>query len=173
MSTRVHVTQAGACQTGETTVLSRSPWILNKSWSTWGLTGTMLTTKEGPYTGYRINFSLISPLANIFGGYALKVSLALRTTPSCRNVLTFRHPSYFAVARICEENHPFMHACRVGDLMAVRSMLRSGEGRPTDVTAGGQWPLLVGIHLYNSLFNPDKSLVRSPSWSLGHCSRAP
>jgi hypothetical protein len=47
------------------------------------------------------------------------------------------------MARIVEENHPFLMACKDGDIETVRFMLRSGEGRPTDMTVGGQTPMEV------------------------------
>jgi hypothetical protein len=47
------------------------------------------------------------------------------------------------MARVVAGTHPFMVACAKGDTKTVRSMLRSGEGRPTDITANGQTPMLV------------------------------
>jgi hypothetical protein len=58
--------------------------------------------------------------------------LSLELTPLDRNVLTFRHPSYFAVARVVEGRHAFAVACHEGDLLTIQSMLQSGESRLTD-----------------------------------------
>lgn len=123
--------------------LMKSPWQLNNSWAPWGLRGSLITTKIGPYTDYDVSFSISLPLARILGSYALTGCLSLRSVPLCRSALTFRHPSYFAVARVVDKTHPFMLACRNGDIEAVRLMLRSGEGRPTDITAKGSTPMFV------------------------------
>lgn len=114
-----------------------------KGWEDWGFRGAFVTSKQGNHTIYNVNFSVSLPLARILGSYALTGCLSLRSTPLCRSFFTFRHPSYFAVARLVHADHPFMWACWKGDIETVRFMLRSGEGRPTDVTAGGKTPMLV------------------------------
>jgi hypothetical protein len=124
------------------TVVSK-PWTLAKSWEPWGLSGSLITIRKGKDYEYNIRFSVSSPLARILGGYALTGYLSLQSTPLFGNAFTFRHPSYFAVSRVVDEWHPFMVACRQGDLETVRVMLRSGEGRPTDLTAGGWTPMGV------------------------------
>lgn len=118
-------------------------WQSGTRLESWGYRGTLITTKQGYHTGYSINFSVSLPLARILGSYALIGCLSLRSTPLCRRSFTFRHPSYFAVARVVDNQHPFMLACFNGDVETVRLMLRSGEGRPTDVTAEGETPMLV------------------------------
>ena len=123
--------------------LVTSPWRPGKSLESWGFSGAFITTKQGYHTDYNITFSLSLPLARILGSYALTGCLSLRSTPLCRNHLTFRHPSYFAVARVVDTYHPFMSACGNGDLETVRSMLRSGEGRPIDMNVRGDTPLAV------------------------------
>ena len=120
-----------------------SLWKSSKSWERWGFCGLYVTTKQGYHTDHGINFSVSLPLARILGSYALTGCLSLRSTLLCRRSFTFRHPSYFAMARIVEENHPFLMACKDGDIETVRFMLRSGEGRPTDMTVGGQTPMEV------------------------------
>jgi hypothetical protein len=135
--------------------LVTSPWTTGKGWENWGFRGALITTKQGYNTDYNINFSISFPLARILGSYAFTGCLSLRSTPLCRSSFTFRHPSYFAVARVVEWNHPFMVACRNGDSESVKFMLRSGEGRPTDVTHEGKTPMLVsqqttidGVHTH-------------------------
>jgi hypothetical protein len=120
-----------------------SLWKSSKSWERWGFCGLYVTTRQGYHTDRGINLSVSLPLARILGSYALTGCLSLRSTPLCRSSFTFRHPSYFAVARVVDEDHPFMSACRDGDIETVRFMLRSGEGRPTDMTAKGKTPLFV------------------------------
>lgn len=124
-----------------TTVIS--PWTSGKTLESWGFRGACVTTKQSYHTDYSMSFSVSLPLARILGSYALTGCLSLRSTPLCRNSFTFRYPSYFAVARIVDEDHPFIMACLFGDIESVRFMLRSGEGRPTDVTAKGKTPLFV------------------------------
>jgi hypothetical protein len=124
-----------------------TPWKLSKSWATWGLRGSFVAIKGGEYTDSNIQFSISLPLARLLGNYALTGCLSLRSASYCQSALTFRHPSYFAVARVFDQSHPFMHACAMGDVKAIRSMLRSGEGRPTDVTSQCYTPLSVSTNL--------------------------
>lgn len=123
-----------------------TPWKLSKSWATWGLRGSFVATKEGEHTDSNIQFSISLPLSRLVGNYALTGCLSLRSASYCQSALTLRHPSYFAMARVVDESHPFMHACAMGDVKAIRSMLRSGEGRPTDVTSQGYTPLSVSTN---------------------------
>lgn len=124
-------------------ILTKVPWVLGRNWQDWGVRGALIATKQGHYTDYSISVSVSLPLARILGSYALTWSLSVRSTPLCRSAFTFRPPRYFAVARVVESNHPFMSACQNGDIETVRFMLRSGEGRPTDVTPYGSTPMLV------------------------------
>jgi hypothetical protein len=123
--------------------LASEPWTLAEHWEAWGLRGSLITSKKGPKYQYNINFSVSLPLARILGGYSLTGCLSLESTPLFGTAFTFRRPSYFAVARVVDEHHPFMTACYQHDLDTVRVMLRSGEGRPTDVTADGSTPMQV------------------------------
>jgi hypothetical protein len=121
--------------------LTSKPWLLAKSWEPWGLRGSLVTSKKGLKYEYNINFSVSLPLARILGGYALTGCLSLESMSIFGTAFTFRHPSYFAVARVVDDYHPFMTACARGDVKTIRSMLRSGEGRPTNVTADGWTPM--------------------------------
>jgi hypothetical protein len=133
---------SGSGITVRRTVVSR-PWRLAKRWVPWGLRGSLVTTRKGPNYEYNINFSVSLPLARILGGYAFTGCLSLESMPIFGTAFTFRHPSYFAVARVVGDRHPFIIACEDGDVETVRTMLRSGEGRPTDVTADGWTPMGV------------------------------
>jgi hypothetical protein len=117
--------------------------ILGKDRGPWGSRASLSTSRTGLHTDYDINFSISLPLARILGSYALTGSLSLRYTSLRQNAITLRHPSYFAIARTLEFHHPFMTACLRGDTLTTRSMLQSGEGRPTDVTEYGWTPLYV------------------------------
>jgi len=129
--------------------LATVPWTTGKSWENWGLRGAFIMNESDHHSDYSINFSISLPLARILGSYALTGSLSLRSVPLRWSAFTFRHPSYFAVARVVDPDHPFMVACKEGDMKTVRSMLRSGEGRPTDVTAEGYTPMLVSQQAKN------------------------
>lgn len=133
-------------ESAERRSLVASPWKLADSWETWGFRAGLVTIKQGHLTDYNINFSVSLPLARILGSYVLTGSLSLRSTPLRRSSFMFRHPSYFAVARVVDKYHPFMSACWKGDTKTVQFMLRSGEGRPTDQTSDGRTPMAVSDH---------------------------
>jgi hypothetical protein len=129
--------------------LASSPWTLARNWESWGLRGSLITSKKGPNYQYNINFSVSLPLARILGGYALTGCLSFESMPLYGTALTFRHPSYFAVARVVSGDHPFIMACAQGDVETVRSMLRSGEGRPTDMNMQGSTSMEVSRSIGN------------------------
>jgi hypothetical protein len=132
----------GSGTTVRRTVVSK-PWTLAESLEPWGLRGSFITSKKGSKYEYNIKFSVSLPLARILGGYALTGCLSLESVSLFGTAFTFRHPSHFAVARVVDNYHPFMTACVIGDVETIRFMLRSGEGRPTDVTADGRTPMEV------------------------------
>ena len=51
--------------------------------------------------------------------------------------------------RVLEVDHPFITACELGDIDIVRAMLRSGDGRASDV-AGENWNTLAVSNLPRS-----------------------
>lgn len=147
-ATRAKTTCTSAVPAAERT-LRTSPWRSGNIWVTWGFRGALTTTRQGYFTDYSVSFLVSLPLARILGSYAFTGTISLRSTPLCRSAFAFRHPSYFAVARVVDEDHPFMLACRHGDTETVRLMLRSGEGRPTDVTLHGNTPMAVSHRIRN------------------------
>jgi hypothetical protein len=116
------------------------PWVLSKRWEPWGLRGSMVATKAGAHTDYDINLSVPMHLTRILGNYALTACLSLSFY---RSTLSLRNPSYFSVARVVEDDHPLMLACYTGNIETLRIILRSGEGRPTDLTGDGMTPMAV------------------------------
>lgn len=48
------------------------------------------------------------------------------------------------IARLRDDDDPFMAACRDSELGTVRRMLMSREGRATDITASNRNPLAAG-----------------------------
>jgi hypothetical protein len=160
------VSRAGSKPT-VTRIISSHPWILSKRWEPWGLRGSMTATKAGAHTDYDINFSVPLPLTRILGNYALTACLSLSFY---RSTLSLRNPSYFSVARVVENDHPFMLACYTGNMETLRVMLRSGEGRPTDLTRDGMTPMAVShpikkydYVLYLCIHSLPWSLVKSKS----------
>ena len=123
--------------------LASPPKKFDLSWGSWGVRGSLVTIQEGIRTEHNLTFSLSLCLAKILGRYAVGGILVLRSAPSCRNVFSLRHPSYFGVSRIIDGSDPFMKACYSGDRALVRGLLEAGLGRPTDVTDEGSTPMLV------------------------------
>ena len=122
-----------------------SPWALSKGWESRGLQGSVVKSTYGKSTDYNFTFKVNLPLAWLFGSYALTGELSIRTDSIRQNTLTLRHPSYLTVARVLPGTHPFLQALRKNDEATVRAMLRTGEGRPTDVDSDGHNCLYVSL----------------------------
>lgn len=122
-----------------------SPWASSKGWESRGLHGSVIKSTRGKSTDYNVTFKVNLPLAWLFGSYALTGELSIRTDSIRQNTLTLRHPSYLTVARVFPGTHPFLQALRKNDEATVRAMLRTGEGRPTDVDSDGQNCLYVSL----------------------------
>jgi hypothetical protein len=118
-------------------------WEASKSLQAWGIAGSVVKSTQGQSTNYDFGFHTHLPLAWLFGSYALRGQLSIWKSSSVSNTFTLRHPSYFTVARILDSSHPFLAACRCNDVAAVRTMLRNGEGRPTDMDSDGKTCLMV------------------------------
>lgn len=118
-------------------------WEKHDSRPSLGLHSRIIKSTQGRSTDYDFGFRFNLPLAWLFGSYALTGQLGIRTSPR-QNTLTLRHPSYLTVARVLEDSHPFLQAFRNDDLAAIRSMLLSGEGRPTDIDRQGRGCIYVG-----------------------------
>jgi hypothetical protein len=69
--------------------------------------------------------------------------LSLELTPLDRNVLTFRHPSYFAVARVVEGRRAFAVACHEGGLIDNTVYAAKRRESAYRQTAEGIMPMLV------------------------------
>jgi hypothetical protein len=118
-------------------------WEASKTLQSWGIAGSVVKSTQGQSTDYDFGFHTHLPFAWLFGSYALRGQLSIRTSSLVSNTFTFRHPSYFTVARILHDSHPFFEACRSNDVAAVRTMLSTGEGRPTDIDSNGYSCLFV------------------------------
>ena len=137
--------QATTARTQSTSAVKRVfggvSWEASSTWQSWGIHGKVIWTKKGAATDYDVAFSVRLPLAWWFGAHILKGELAM-SVPR-QNTLTLRHPSYLAVGRVLEKSHPFFRACALNDVVLIREMLDSGEGRPTDEDPDGFSPLGV------------------------------
>lgn len=121
-------------------------WIPNSledDWTPWGVRYSLIPTSQGPYRDFCVAMQIPVPLARIIGRYMFVMAVTIRTLPLCHMNLSLRHGSYFAVARVLDNDHKFLVACDRGDLLAVRSMLQDGLGRPTDIGDRNWTPLAV------------------------------
>ena len=116
----------------------------SEPWS-FGVNGSFIPTVQGKHKDYFLAMQVAMPLSRIVGPYALMMSVSVRTFPLCPSKFKFLHGSSLALARIVQEDDPFMVACDRGDLIAVRTMLQKGQGRPTDVIDRNWTPLAVSI----------------------------
>ncbi len=123
--------------------LQSPPCWLDSTWAVFGATGSLISTEQGAHKDYFMAMQIALPLDRIIGEYALVMAVSVRTFPLCPSKFRLLHGSSFGVARIVDELDPFMLACDKGDLIAVRSMLQRGEGRPTDIAARNWTPLAV------------------------------
>jgi hypothetical protein len=137
-------TAPAASQTAIIRKFDAISWKASKILQSWGLNASAVkSSTKGESTDYDLGFEIHLPLAWLFGSYALRGQLSIRKSSLVSNTFTLRHPSYFTVARILDDSHPFLEACRSNDVAAVRTMLSSGEGRPTDMNAAGNTCLWV------------------------------
>jgi hypothetical protein len=118
-------------------------WQASKILQSWGIDGTVVKSIQGRSTDYDCAFSAHLPLAWLFGSYTLRGQLSIRKSSLISNTFTLRHPSYFTIAQVLDDSHPLFEACLYNDVAAVRTMLSSGEGRPTDIDAEGNTCLWV------------------------------
>jgi hypothetical protein len=134
-----------ASQTAMMRKFDAKSWEAGKLLQSWGIRGAVVkSSTQGGSTDYDFGFNTRLPLAWLFGSYALRGQLSLGKNSLVPNTFTLRHPSYFTVARVLDELHPFLAACRSNDITVVRTMLSNGEGRPTDMDAKGHTCLWVG-----------------------------
>jgi hypothetical protein len=124
-------------------VLRYKPVSLEDSWTSWGVRYSLIPTSQGPYRDFCLAMQVSVPLARILGRYVFVMAVSVRTFPLCPMKFSFRHGSSFAIARVLDNDHKFLVACDRGDILAVRSMLQDGQGRPTDIGDRNWTPLAV------------------------------
>ena len=123
--------------------LDSEPWSLGSNWADFGVNGSFVSTTQGAHRDHFLAIQVSLPLSRIVGPCALIMSVSVRTFPLCPGNFKLLHGSSLALARVVEEDDPFMVACDRGDLITVRSMLQNGQGRPTDVITRNRTPLTV------------------------------
>lgn len=116
--------------------LQSDPWSFGLNWLILGINGGLIPTIQGPYRDYFLAMQVSMPLLWLAGHHILTMSLSVRTFPLYRYHFRFLPGTSLALSRVVSKSDPFMDACDRGDLLAVREMLRSGRGRPSDVTDG-------------------------------------
>lgn len=124
-------------------VLRYKPVSLEDDCASWGVRYSLIPTSQGPYRDYCIAMQISTPLARILGRFMLVMTVSVRTIPLCPLNLSLRNGSSLALARVLDNDHKFLVACNRGDLLAVRRMLKNGEGPPTDIGARNWTPLPV------------------------------
>ncbi|KAF2716492.1 ankyrin [Polychaeton citri CBS 116435] len=124
-------------------LLSRSPNESGGTCAAVGVRYTVVSTKQGAHSDYHIALSASIPFLNVLGHYMLMVTMSIRTFP----LYTFRAcvESSLSVARVISKDSPFFTACTNGDVLAVRKMLVSGQGRLSDVDEDNWTPLAHAI----------------------------
>jgi hypothetical protein len=142
-----NLTPDSTARTAPRTTITRKfegrSWKASKMLQSWGLDGTVVKSTQGQSADFDFGFNAQLPLAWLFGSYALRGQLSIRKSSLVSNTFTLRHPSYFTVARILDDSHPFFEACCSNDVAAVRTMLSTGEVRPTDMNSEGGTCLTV------------------------------
>lgn len=121
------------------------PWSAGSPWTFFGIQGSVIPTVQGACRDYSFAMFAKLPFTPIIGKYALLISVAVRTFPLCPFSYRLLGGSNLTVARIVDNDSPFMKACDDGNLIAVRSMLQSGQGRPSDITDQNWNPLTVCV----------------------------
>lgn len=120
-----------------------TPWSLGSNWAALGVSGSLIPTEYGRYWDYSIAMQLCMPAAQSYLPYAFLMSVSVRTYPRSPYRFRFLRGGNIGIARLLEEDHPFIVACGDGDVEAVRTMLRTGEGRADDIVARNWHPLAV------------------------------
>lgn len=123
--------------------VTRKSWTTGTAYAAFGVNASLIPIDEGMHRDYACAMQIPMPLSRIVGKYALLMSVSIRTFPLCPMTFRILDGSNLAIARILSPIHPFMEACDRGDLIAVRTMLQTGEGRASDITEDNWSPLTV------------------------------
>jgi hypothetical protein len=125
--------------------LRADPWNLGPVWSALGVQGRGVPTTQSHWQDHHMSFAISAPLAQIIGNYALGLSVNVRTYSSNPWSFQILRGSRLDVSRIVPSSHPFLDACRRGDVGDIRNQLLSGQGRLSDRDDKNWTPLAVGI----------------------------
>lgn len=122
--------------------LKSIPWSFHQGWKVVGVTGAYAATAQPGRTYHTVSLHVAIPLARILGRHVFDMSITLQTFPMDPWMFKFNGRGC-ALARVLTSSHPFMLACRRGDVVDVRGMLHSGEGRVSDLDERSWTPLAV------------------------------
>lgn len=123
--------------------LSAEPWNLGRIWAAIGVQGQGVPTTQNHWQDHHMSFAISAPLAQLIGNYAIGLSVNVRTYRANPWSFQILRGSRLDVSRIVPTTHPFLEACRRGDVSDIRSSLLSGEGRLSDRDDKSWTPLAV------------------------------
>ncbi|KAF7188156.1 Ankyrin repeat domain-containing protein 55 [Pseudocercospora fuligena] len=107
-----------------------------------GLRAALINVRWANSIDWFISVHQYLPLAWLLGVTILQIKLNVRIDHGCRS-LSSLPGSCFVLARLVEQDHPLISACRNGEVNAARRLLARKEGFVTDVTAQPAWPPLA------------------------------
>lgn len=122
--------------------LKSAPRSLSQLWAIIGVDGDCIATLSQDHVDHALSLRIGMPLLRMTSPYILTISFVVRTLPMDPWALAFSG-GRCALARLVPTSHPFMAACQRGDVVDVRKMLQSGEGRLSDVDERQRTPLAV------------------------------
>ena len=130
--------------------LRAEPWNLGRVWSAMGVQGRGVPTTQSHWQDHHMSFAVSAPLAQLIGNYAVGLSVNVRTYSANPWSFQLLRGSRFDVSRIVPTSHPFLDACRRGDVEDIRNKLLSDEGRLNDRDDRNWTPLAVSQTLFYS-----------------------
>lgn len=125
--------------------LRADPWNLGPVWSALGVQGRGVPTSQAHWQDHHMSFAISAPLAQLIGNYTLGLSVNVRTYTSNPWSFQILRGSRLDVSRILPSSHPFLDACRRGDVGDIRQHLLSGQGRLSDRDEKNWTPLAVSM----------------------------
>ena len=109
-----------------------NPWTLGPLWTALGVQGRGVPTAQSHWQDHHMSFAIAAPLAHVIGNYALGLSVNVRTYNANPWSFQILRGSRLDISRIVPSTHPFLAACRRGDVLDIRDQLLTGEGRLSD-----------------------------------------
>jgi hypothetical protein len=141
--------------------LHAEPWKLGHVWSAMGVQGRGVPTAQRHWQDHHMSFAISAPLAQLIGNYAVGLSVNVRTYSANPWSFQLLRGSRLDVSRIVPTSHPFLDACRRGDIADIRNKLLTGEGRLNDRDDRDWTPLAVSQTLHCFTNTSNRSRTRS------------